>query len=483
MRYFRKGLMLLALTLSAGALASCDFLKPSEEEAPQRGDKNWVEYVDDENVQLSLDYKNHDFYKDGIGEVTLKTPIDGDTAHFYPVVTTTSRDPIKSRFWGIDTPESTGRIQPWGQAASKFTKQKLNNAKENGTIVVSTASSKYGAPVPDSTGDRYVSLIWINETKKNADFTELKLLNLWIVQEGYSWVKNVADMPSYSDIFYEAEAQAKKYKLYLFSDKDDPDYPPEGEYTVVTILDLKREREQLIKNPNYESKYDGLRVCITGTVAGYADGTLYLEDYYSEEQGGNVKNGYEYAGINCFCGMTAVTSIYTEVNTYLKVYGYAKNDENFGFQITGLEGHFKTVPSLAKMGDVEILASAEDNQDQHKLEYLKYSKSQLNTVASTASFECFNCAVEVTDKVKVNNVYVNNDGDITLYFENASFTGYISGYKYKGNPDNPQEIWNTKEQFMGKEFLISGVYTVYEGASLRWEIVVPKSSNLVWVRS
>ena len=53
-------------------------------------------------------------------DVKLYQSIDGDTAHFIPLVTTTSRLNIKSRYYGIDTPESTGRIQPWGQPASDF---------------------------------------------------------------------------------------------------------------------------------------------------------------------------------------------------------------------------------------------------------------------------------------------------------------------------------------------------------------------------
>ena len=233
----------------------------------------WVDYAHNGSVKLQLDYAGRDFYADGIGEVTLKSCIDGDTAHFYPVVTTTSKLAIKSRFYGIDTPESTGRIQPWGKPASNFTKEHLKAAAENGTIVVSTARSDYGLPEPDSTGERYVSLIWINETVKHASYDSLVLLNLYIVQEGYSWVKNVEAIPAYRDVFYAAESQAKAYQLHLFGNEDDP-YYPKGDYQVVTILDLKRETMKTLTDPDYHSDYDYVKVCITGTVAGYSNGSL-----------------------------------------------------------------------------------------------------------------------------------------------------------------------------------------------------------------
>ena len=57
---------------------------------------NLVDYVSTAGLTLNLDYAGHDFWTEGIGKVTLKTSIDGDTAHFYPVVTTTSSTAIRS---------------------------------------------------------------------------------------------------------------------------------------------------------------------------------------------------------------------------------------------------------------------------------------------------------------------------------------------------------------------------------------------------
>ena len=258
MKSFKKLLLLPLIALST--LASCANPGPdSGNSGPQ-----WIDYVNNGSIKLEYDYVNRDFYKDGIGQVSLKTAIDGDTAHFAPDVTTTSRENIKARFFGVDTPESTGKVQPYGRPASNFTKEKLLNADENGTIVVSSAQDGYGLPNPDSTGERYVSLIWIHETKKNAPFDELVLLNLWIVQEGLSWVKNVGDMPQYVDTFYAAEDQAEAFKKNLFSGEDDPSYNY-GDYEDVSLLDIKKELEKTLQDPNYVNPYDNMKIRVVGT--------------------------------------------------------------------------------------------------------------------------------------------------------------------------------------------------------------------------
>ena len=329
MNKFKQITLAIATFLSVALLAGCQTGGNGNKE-PSQGDANWVDYTQSAAVRLSLDYKGRDFYKDGIGQVKLYQSIDGDTAHFTPLVTTTSRLNIKSRYYGIDTPESTGRIQPWGQPASDFNKKKLKEADANGTIVVSTAQENYGSPQYDSTGERFVSLIWINETKKDAPFNELYLLNLAIVQEGYSWVKNVQDMPSYADTFYAAETQAKNYKLRLFSGVPEDTFPT-GDYVNTSLLDLKVATENYIKDKNYQSPLDGAKVRIRGTVAGYSNGTMYLQSYFEESdseeirgEGKGIKGG-EYAAINVFCGMSSVPSKYRKINTFIQVCVFAKN--------------------------------------------------------------------------------------------------------------------------------------------------------------
>ena len=169
---------LFTLVLTIGMLSGCgpttsepttvtppESTNPTTATGPSMDD--FVDYVhNDQRARLALDYKNadgssRDFFTDGIGQVELRNAIDGDTAHFNPINATTN-DYIKTRFYGIDTPESTGQIQLWGKSASKFTSEKLKNAAANGTIVLSSPSQTYAEPQVDSTGSRYLGLVWIN---------------------------------------------------------------------------------------------------------------------------------------------------------------------------------------------------------------------------------------------------------------------------------------------------------------------------------
>ena len=50
----------------------------------------WVDYA--ATVHLQLDYEGKDFFKDGVGQMKTYYAIDGDTAHFDPMVTTTSSE-------------------------------------------------------------------------------------------------------------------------------------------------------------------------------------------------------------------------------------------------------------------------------------------------------------------------------------------------------------------------------------------------------
>ena len=484
---------IIALSLTAVALVAvpgCGSKKNnssnSEEVAPERGDANWVDYVHNGSVKLALDYKNRDLYKDGIGEVTLKAAIDGDTAHFNPVITKTSTLPIKSRYYGIDTPESTGRIQEWGKPASYFNAEKLENASKNGTIVVSSAQSDYGVPQYDSTGERFVSLIWINETKKNADYTELYLLNLEIVQEGYSWVKNVQDMPEYADTFYAAEKQAQTYKLNMFSGLPDPMFNYGG-YVDTSLLDLKVATENYIKDPGYKSDLDGAKVRIRGTVAGFSNGTMYIQSYFSEEESETVRGegkgikGGEYASINIFCGMSSVPTKYRKVNTYIELCVNAVHSDLFGFQLTGAEGHFPIVDSEATDEDCHILLKAEDNTDEQKLYIAEYSSERLSEIAAAGDFECLNCAVSVTDSVTCNKFYINSKGDeITLSFAGCDFQAFIT-FPYAGDPDNKWDYWDSSADFVGKKFFLSGIYSYHQsGTTTRYQIIFNDANGIVW---
>ena len=462
----------------------------SSEHTPVKGDENWIDYANNGSVKLELDYVGKDFYVDGVGQFSLKTAIDGDTAHFTPAVDSLNKGTMKARFYGIDTPESTGKVQEYGKDASDFTKEMLKKADENGTIVVSSAQDGYGAPNPDSTGSRYVSLVWINLTKKNASKDELVLLNLMVVQEGLSWVKNVQSMPQYSDTFYAAERQAEIYKLKLHSGIPDPRINW-GDYEDTSLIDMKNEVAACLSDPTRENAFDNAKVRIQGTVCGFVNHILYLQDYVLYDKDDPSKGG-EYVGINIFVGMQDISTKYTKLNTYLQVCGLAQYTDNYGFQITDTQGRYP-VGSPTSDNDAQIIFTPAQNEEtEHNLVVRDYTLDQLNKIASAKdpyNLETLNCRTRLVDangeplKLKCNRVFVNSSSsqEVTLYFQGASFNCYIP-FNYKGDPSRPRYRWVLEEDYKDQEFTLVGTYVFHKTTSgkISFQIVPNGQNDLVW---
>ena len=457
--------------------------------------KEFVDYAGNGTVRLSLDYTGHNFWTDGIEQVALYQTIDGDTAHFTTKQKNSKGDTIlKSRFYGIDTPESTGKVQPWGKPASKYTSEILEKANKNGTIVVSSPQSVYAAPSPDSTGSRYVSLIWVNETVKNAPLASLKLLNLMIVQDGYSWVKNVSDIPEYVDTFYAAENQAKERGLNLFGTDPDPMFNYGG-YRNVSLLEIKNETVASLKDSNHKNAFDNEKVTVQGAVAGFSNHILYIQDYcsyvndsgeplYFNDKGESIYQDKidagimgEYAGINIFTGMSAIPSKFTKVGAYIQVSALAL-ESDFGFQLT--DAKFPTISY--DESDAQVLIKAENNTGEHALKTFEYTASELNALITNQNFEAFNCSVKVTDPVTVTGGY-NSDSATILYTSNDknAFSVYFT-FQYQPDPDDQIMKWTSYEKFVGHSFLFSGVFGIHTNAkgTSKFNLYPSKSADMVW---
>ncbi len=489
MKLYKKLFLIALAAFSTFTIASCNSNNvnptpnpeptPEPEPTPDPEPTEWIDYTSSEEARLVLDYKGKEFLTDGIGQVTLKTAIDGDTAHFNEEGID---ELIKCRFYGIDTPESTGKIQPWGKAASNFTKEKLKNANENGTIVISVPQDEYTTPSHDSTGSRYLALIWFNETEKNCDYKDLKLLNLLLVQEGYSEVKNATEMERLEPIFRSALDQAVEFKLNMFSGEDDPLYNY-GDYEPISLLDMKIELEKQVaaeKNgQEYENKYDNLNVKVVGTVAGYSNGSLYLQNYYTVEDGGRYGYG-EYAGINIYCGVSAIPSKFTKLNTYLQVCGTTADSENFGFQISGCS--FKMYKPSEN--DAQILISPEDNNDEFKL--YTFEKSALDI--KQGDYELINSPVQIEENVRVTGGYTSDSTSVTLYIETEDgqkidFNVFVS-FIYKPDEENSPSIqWKGHEDFTDKVFSLKGLVALHKTSSGNYntQIILRNSSDLVLI--
>ena len=206
-------------------------------------------------------------------EVTVKTYVDGDTVHFYVPETVMPGGVLKARFLAINTPESTGKIEEYGKAASNFTKEKLQKAV---SIILESDTDTWNA---DSTGGRYLVWVWY----KTAEMEDYRNLNIEILQNGLAIASNSGGN-IYGDIALSAIAQAKAQKLNVHSGQKDPDFF----YGEAVELDLKELRSNV-------QQYNGMKVAFNGIVTVNSNNSVYVEVYDSETDmyyGMSVYYGY-----------------------------------------------------------------------------------------------------------------------------------------------------------------------------------------------
>lgn len=151
----------------------------------------------DKNKIYNSEYFNNNVRDKYYDKVTLKSTIDGDTAKF-----DVNGKEEKIRFLAIDTPETVKNntpVEAYGLDASKYTKEKLNNARE--IILEYEKANDY---------DKYNRLLaWV--------FIDGQLLQELLVKEGLAEVKYVYGDYKYTDKLYDAQKYAKDNKLGIWS--------------------------------------------------------------------------------------------------------------------------------------------------------------------------------------------------------------------------------------------------------------------------
>lgn len=229
-----------------------------------------TKYTDE--LRLETEYENKSFLTDGIELVTLLQAIDGDTAHFQDA----SKKTLKIRFLGINTPESTGQIAPWGKQASDFTKSKLENAHE--IVIESDVVGK--APEVDATGGRYLAYVWYRPSKNS----EFRNLNLELIEQCYTFFTGLEDNLKYGEVFKKAymEVYPKKYRVF---GELDPDFEYDVSEREVSIAELRY---------NLSSYSTGTNLKVTARVVRLVGNSLFIEDVeeiYIEDAGKSIKGG------------------------------------------------------------------------------------------------------------------------------------------------------------------------------------------------
>lgn len=255
-----KKRLLLSLLLSLTALVSCGETigDVSSNVIDQNSSETSISDAEPEFIDYAANFK-YDTTSNRVSEiVTVKNYVDGDTVHFNSK--NGKNGVLKARFLGIDTPESTGKVQNWGKTASNFTKNALLNSAE---IMIESDTNKWDL---DSTGERHLVWVWYRPSV-GADW---KLLNLEITQEGLAQGKN-ASSTSYGEVMTAALNQAIMFKKCYYSGEIEPGFYT-GEAIPVTLREI---RENITDYVSKTVQFEALVTRISGQ-------TAYVEHYDGE---------------------------------------------------------------------------------------------------------------------------------------------------------------------------------------------------------
>ena len=290
-RFLSLLLLIATLLTMVAACAEQDGEKEPADDQPVEK----VDYVASLKLDMSSDTVKQ--------EVTVEHYTDGDTTTFrkkgtgdYPNTLLTAR------YLAVNTPESTGKIEEWGKAASNFTKDALKNAA---SIIVESDDGNWNA---DSTGNRYLVWVWYKPEGGN----DYRNLNLELLQNGLAIASNSAQN-RYGDTCMSAITQAKTLKLKVYSGDKDPDYYY-GDATPITMKELRC---------NLKS-YLNTKVAFEGVVTKNAGQSVYVEDY--DEESGRTFGIYIYYGYNLSSGGLRILSVGNRVRVVGSVQYYETGD-------------------------------------------------------------------------------------------------------------------------------------------------------------
>ena len=335
-----------------------------------------IDYVSNLKLDMNSNTKK--------AEVTTELHVDGDTTHFnidkkYNYEPAAETGVLKARYLGCDTPESTGKIEPWGKKASKFTKDIVTKAHK---IMIESDDDKWNL---DSTSAR--ALVWVWYQMNEGD--DYRCLNIELLQNGLAKPKNTGGT-RYGDIGTAAISQAKAQKLYVHNNEvKDPDYYY-GKCQGTTLKDIRL----------HLSKYLNTYVSFDCTVAKVSDQTVYVEDY-DEEDGINY-------GMQLFLGYTQFADV--KAMTYpdyrIKVAGSLQYYEAGGtYQIS--DPQWDTYHEEGSPESFHLYKTAEQNTDK-KARFQEYNASDF------ASKRTFSITEDVQDEGTDDFITVTHDKEFTL---------------------------------------------------------------------
>lgn len=275
----------------------------------------WEEAYLSTQVTESLkieDFKNKSFFDDGFGEVKLVNCTDGDTIQVRDL-NASENHLLTIRFLGVDTPESTGQIEPWGFAASNYTKSKLLNAH---SIVLEYEDLEGTGSRVDSNGTRYLAFVWYQLNEGD----EYRNLCLELVEQAYSKI-SLSTRSKYHSYFLAANSSAQATGERVWGSNNDPDYNYDKDIISTTVYNMLEHGEENVAGTQYN---------ITVRVALQCGSSFYVEDVNADENG-NVGYIYVYGGYSGDYYRDLAIGDVINFNCKLQYEG------NFGTQLTDIK--------------------------------------------------------------------------------------------------------------------------------------------------
>lgn len=406
-------------------------------EGGQEGGSNNVDYVAQTKLVMDSSTKKQ--------EVTVKSYIDGDTTHFNVPTELSADGVLKARYMGVNTPESTGKIEEWGKKASSFTKEKLLNAS---SIIVESDNDQWNV---DSTGGRHLVWVWY----KPADSDDYRCLNLELIQNGLS-ISCGTTADRYGEAATKAFQQAKTQKLHVFSNEDDPEFFYGDAYEI----DLKGLRTNI-------ALYENCKVAFEGVVTRNNNNSVYVESYDAETEmyyGMSVYYGYETGELlnilkvgNLVRVVGTVT--YYETGGTWQVSGLSYREfkpEDPGNTIMVSEGHKaanqEIVPGVFASGKIDVEALKSLDSDETELKTFDYAGLLMSTSISMKN-------LKVMDIYTTNNGG-NSDGAMTLTCEADGARIDVRTIVLRDENNN----LITANKYLGKTIDVVGIVDYFSGA-------------------
>lgn len=414
--------LILLVSIVAAALAACGETTQGSTEPVH------VDYV----AQTKLDM-NSASQKQEV-QWGRHSHIDGDTSHFEVPKSFDASGIVKARYLAVDTPESTGQIEEWGKAASRFTQEKLSNAV---SIVIESEGSSW---TYDGNG-RYLCWVWY----KPAEGADYRCLNIELLQEGLGGSSSASEN-KYGTIAVAAIAQATTEKLYMFSGQKDPEFPY-GEAVSLTVKELRTN----ITN------YVGKRVAVEGVVTYNSDFTAYIESFDAETG--------MYYGMQVFYGYNSNLITVLALGSLVRVVGVV--GEFYGtYQITSLKYNAmrpSDPANTAQLSTGNTVAYTETTAEQ----FTGNKTITVNEEDKTFSYAELAVSTSISMKnLQVTDVYTttkptsDDKGAMTLTCTADGKTVFIRTAVLKDADGN----LITEEAYAGKTIDVKGIVEHYDGS-------------------